>query len=221
MEKVAVTPNGEQREIFIYGAGGHGRAVAEAVRREGRYRIVCVIDDNVDRPSLAGVPWRGSHDVLPELAAENVTAGIVAIGNNADREHATQIVEQAGLELVTVVDPSAVVALDVPIGDGSVLLPFSFAGASSRIGRGVILNTSATADHDCVIGDFAHVSVGAHLAGGCRIGARSLVGIGAVLGRPVTVGERAIVGAGSAVLHDVPDAGVVAGVPARDLSVAP
>jgi acetyltransferase-like isoleucine patch superfamily enzyme len=41
------------------------------------------------------------------------------------------------------------------------------------------------------------------------------IGSGAVIMCGVTIGEKAIVGAGAVVTHDVPDYGIVAGVPAR------
>ena len=209
----------ELESIFVFGGGGHGRSVSQVIRREGRYRVACVLDDDDQvKPSLSGAPWIGGRGALATLARDGITAGFVAIGNNSDRELLTMLVESAGLSLVTLVDPAAVVAEDARVGEGTVLMPFSLAGAGSQLGRGVILNTSATVDHDCTVDDYAHVAVGAHLTGGCRLGARSFVGCGAVLGRPVAIGERAIVGAGAAVIHDVDDGVVVAGVPARKVS---
>jgi len=41
------------------------------------------------------------------------------------------------------------------------------------------------------------------------------VGTGAVIMCGVTIGQRALVGAGAVVTHDVPDYGIVAGVPSR------
>jgi len=41
------------------------------------------------------------------------------------------------------------------------------------------------------------------------------VGSGAVIMCGVTIGEKALVGAGAVVTHDVPDYGIVAGVPSR------
>jgi sugar O-acyltransferase (sialic acid O-acetyltransferase NeuD family) len=212
----------ELEPIFVFGGGGHGRSVSEVIRRQGRYRIACVLDDDEQRkPSLAEAPWVGGKTGLENLRARGITAGFVAIGNNADREAVTALVQAAGLTLVTAIDPAAVVAHDASLGAGTVLMPFSLAGAAVRVGNGVILNTSGTVDHDCTVGDFVHIGVGAHLSGGCRVDARSFIGGGAVLGRPVTIGERAIVGAGAAVIHDVADAVVVAGVPAREVSSSP
>jgi sugar O-acyltransferase (sialic acid O-acetyltransferase NeuD family) len=211
----------EPQPIFLFGAGGHGRAVTEIIRRSGAYRVACVLDDDPHATAPGGAELAGGRERLRDLAREGPAQGFVAIGNNADRELLTTLVKEAGLTLVTIVDPAAVIASDASIGSGTVLMPMSFAGAGARIGDGAIVNTAATVDHDCVVDDFAHVSAGVHLTGGCRVGARSLVGIGAVLGRPVTLGERVIVGAGAAVIADLADGEVAAGVPARPLTQTP
>lgn len=208
--------------IFLFGAGGHGRAVSEVIRRQGESRVAWVLDDSPDAtPPVGTGELIGGRDQLAELSERGITAGFVAIGNNANRELVTTMVRVSGLTLVTVIDPAAVVASDAVIGEGTIMMPMSFVGAGSLVGAGAIINTSATVDHDCVIADYAHISVGVHLTGGCRVGARSFVGAGAVLGRPVTLGERVTIGAGAAVIQDVPDGVVAAGVPARPLSGAP
>jgi len=210
----------EPEPIFLYGAGGHARAVSEVIRRQGAYRVACVLDDH-ERGTAAGAPIRGGREQLAALAADGLTLGFVAIGNNADRELISTLAGGVGLTLATIIDPAAVVASDARIGSGTILMPMSFAGSASRIGDGVIVNTSATVDHDCVLEDFSHLSVGANLSGGCHMGRRSMVGIGATLGGAVRVGARAVIGAGAAVVGDVPDGVVAAGVPARRLSQSP
>ena len=41
------------------------------------------------------------------------------------------------------------------------------------------------------------------------------IGSGAVILCGITIGKKALIGAGAVVTHDVPDNGIVAGVPAR------
>jgi UDP-2-acetamido-3-amino-2,3-dideoxy-glucuronate N-acetyltransferase len=48
-----------------------------------------------------------------------------------------------------------------------------------------------------------------------RVRRGASIGSGAIILAGVTIGEQAMVGAGAVVTHDVPDHGVVAGVPAR------
>ncbi len=44
----------------------------------------------------------------------------------------------------------------------------------TRIGQGCIINTCSSVDHDCAVGDFVHISVGAHIAGTYEIGEKNL-----------------------------------------------
>jgi len=48
-----------------------------------------------------------------------------------------------------------------------------------------------------------------------RIKRRASIGSNATIMGGVTIGENAMIGAGAVVVHDVPDFGIVAGVPAR------
>lgn len=42
--------------------------------------------------------------------------------------------------------------------------------SDTKIGKGCIVNTGASVDHDGIIDDFVHISVGAHVAGNVHIG---------------------------------------------------
>ena len=64
----------------------------------------------------------------------------------------------------------------------------------TKVGKGCIINTGATVDHDNEIGDFAHVSVGSHLAGTVRVGERSWVGAGAVVSNNITICADCVIG---------------------------
>lgn len=71
--------------------------------------------------------------------------------------------------------------------------------------------------HDCVISDGVHIGPGCRVAGGVTVGKYAWLGIGATVIDKRSIGEDSIVGAGAVVIRDVPDAMVVAGVPARTL----
>lgn len=47
--------------------------------------------------------------------------------------------------------------------------------------RLIIVNTCSSVDHDCVQGDYVHISAGAHLAGKIRIRDMTRIGAGAVV----------------------------------------
>lgn len=85
----------------------------------------------------------------------------------------------------------------------------------SRVGRGCIINTGATVDHDCVLEDFVHVSPGAHVAGSVFIGSRTWVGIGGIISNNLTICADCIVGAGAVVVRNIDQPGIYVGAPAR------
>ncbi|GAI87926.1 unnamed protein product, partial [marine sediment metagenome] len=71
------------------------------------------------------------------------------------------------------------------------------------LGIGCIVNTGATVDHECQVGNFVHICPGVRIAGRVTIGDRAFIGIGATVIPGVTIGKEAIVGAGAVVLEDV------------------
>jgi UDP-perosamine 4-acetyltransferase len=205
----------EAKPIIIYGAGGHGKVVLDALLQSGR-EIAGFVDDDPQRAGgiHCGYPVAaGPGDLEPPGAAELV----VAIGDAASRQRATARVEELGYRLGTVVHPAAVIAGGVRLAPGAMVMAGAVVNPDASIGRSAIINTGAIIDHDCVIGDLAHVAPGARLAGGVSVGARTLIGVGASAIPVVTIGADAVVAAGAVVVSDVGDGMKVAGVPARPI----
>ncbi len=58
---------------------------------------------------------------------------------------------------------SAAIAFDATLGDGAQVMAGAVIQPAARIGRNVLVNTRAVVEHDCVVGDHAHVAPGASL----------------------------------------------------------
>lgn len=199
--------------VLVYGAGGHGRVVADALERAGRV-VVAFLDDDA---SVCARPCAG-RPVFHGLDADGLDPHaevIVAIGDPTARARLTSRTLEVGRSLATAVHPAATIGSDVTIGPGAMILARAAVNTGTRIGRGAIINTGAIVDHDGSIGEFSHVAPGACLAGNVTVGARALVGIGASVVPGIAIGEDAVVGAGAAVVDDVAAGVTVVGVPAR------
>jgi sugar O-acyltransferase (sialic acid O-acetyltransferase NeuD family) len=205
------------KKMFVYGASGHGKVVADILIACKQPNFVGFVDDRADLggANVLGLPVCGNGQWLQQEAEKMPVAVALGIGDNFVRQ---QVAEQCfawGAELVTVVHPTASVSASVRLGPGTVVMAQVAINPDSRIGRGAIVNTSASVDHDVEIGDFAHVAPNASMGGASRLGTLSQLGIGAVIIHGVGVGARSMVGAGAVVVSDIPDGVVAFGVPAR------
>lgn len=204
-------------KLVVWGASGHAKVVADIVRLRGDHEIVGFLDDE---PTASGREFFGSRvlggrDRLAALRTEGVSHLVLGFGDGAARLQLAPLVRDLGYALATAIHPRAVVAASATVGAGSVIAAGAVVGPDTTIGENVIVNTLAGVDHDCVIGDGAHLAPGSRAGGWVSVAEGAWIGIGATLRDRVRVGRGSIVGAGSLVLHDLPQGVVAYGVPAR------
>lgn len=187
---------GKQR-VAVFGAGGHGKVVVDAIERIADLTVACVVDDNA-RSGLAvlGHAVAGGREVLSARRGK-IDGVIVAIGDNRMRHEVAHWLAAQGFVLCSVVHPAAVVAPSATIGLGTLIMPGAVVNAEARIGANAIINTGAVVEHDCEVGEAVHVAPGAVLCGAAVIGSGSLVGAGAIVLPGVRVGAGVLVKAGT------------------------
>lgn len=59
--------------------------------------------------------------------------------------------------MVTLIFPDAVIAEDIAIGTGTVVMAGAVINPGVRIGKGCIINTCSSVDHDCEVGDYVQL----------------------------------------------------------------
>ena len=195
-------------KLTIIGASGHGKVVSDIAEKNG-YDDIEFFDD--DKSIEFCGKWPVAGTVHEALSRDNDV--FIAIGKAETREKLMECFD--GRHFPVLVHPNAVVADDVEIGEGSVVMAGAVINPGARVGKGVIVNTCSSIDHDCVVGDFVHISVGAHLSGTVTVGKGSWVAVGASISNNVEIGEKIVVGAGAVVIRDIKEAGTYVGVPAR------
>lgn len=198
-------------KLIIIGASGHGKVVADIADKCG-YQEILFLDDDRNIKDCIGYPVVG---VIADVEQYREYEVIVAIGNPYIRENMQSMLEKKRFKVATLIHPNAVVAKDVSIGAGTVVMAGTVINPSCKIGKGCIINTSASVDHDNVLGDYVHVSVGSHLAGNVSVGAYTWVGAGAVISNNISVRGNCMIGAGAVVVRDIDQTGTYVGMPAK------
>jgi sugar O-acyltransferase (sialic acid O-acetyltransferase NeuD family) len=197
--------------LVVFGAGGHGKVVAD-ILLAARLPVLGFVDDGREPGThVLGLPVVGPAAWL----VSNRARVALGVGDNRARAKVADACEAAGATLVTAVHPRAVVSASARIEAGAVVMALAVINPDAVVEKGAIVNTAAVIEHDCRIGAFAHVSPNAAMAGACRIGAFAHLGIGASMLPGTSVGDGTIVGGGALVARDLPGAVVARGVPAK------
>lgn len=191
---------------YIYGAGGHGKVVLDALVKAGG-KCHAFIDD---KPLQT---WAN----LPVITSQEIPLNAnlhFAIGNSKIREILAAKLQ--GYQFFSVLHPQATIAASASISQaGTLIAAQAVIGPDVSIGSHCIINHGAIVDHDCVVNDFCHIAPNAVLGGGVHIGRHVLIGAGAVVLPGVRVADHVTIGAGAVVIKNITRSCVMSGVPAK------
>lgn len=202
-----------KNKLIIIGASGHGKVVADIAIKMNKWQSIAFLDDDESIKTSMGLEVIGK--TADAFTYKDETDFFVAIGSNATREKIQEKFIDQGLNVVSLIHPSAVIGTEVEIGIGTAVMAGVVVNSSTRIGKGCIINTSASLDHDNVIEDYVHISPGVNMAGTVKVGKRSWLGIGSVVSNNVNIFSGCKVGAGAVVVKDITEPGTYVGVPVR------
>ena len=195
---------------YIYGAGGHGKVVLDAMQVS---HIDCksFVDDN-EIYSWAGL----SVLKLSDLVLESSICFHLAIGNCKTRE--ALAINLIGAKYFSVTHSSAVISKTAQIGLGTFSAAQSVIAPGANIGNHCIINHAVVVDHDCIIGDFTHIAPHSCLGGGVKIGKGVLIGAGAIVLPGIEIADYVVVGAGAVVTKNIAAGMTVVGNPAKSIN---
>jgi len=203
--------------IYVYGARGHGKVLADILLARGDSEFLGFVDDDdkLHGERVLGFPVFGGQGWLEQQSQSGPVRVALGIGDSHGRERLAQRCEDLRIQVVTLVHPSASVSKTANLEPGSVVMAQAAINPNARVGRGAVINTGAIVEHDVEIGEFAQAAPNSAIGGASRLGPHSFLGMGAVMIQCVNVGRGTIVGAGSVVVRDLPDGVLAVGVPAR------
>jgi len=155
------------KDLVVIGGGGHAKVVIATARAVG-YEVTGILDEDETKYGkfVLDVPIIGGLDLLRSGMYERA---VIAIGDNRERQRIAHYYK-GFCTWVTLIHPYSFVHSTCLIGDGTVVFAGVVIQPETIIGEHCIVNTSASVDHDCFLGDFVHIAPGVRLTGGVRKG---------------------------------------------------
>ncbi len=167
------------KKVIIIGAGGHAKVIADIVIKSGD-KLFGYIDDKVPKgTNVLGYEVIGKIEDAEKVRNDDIYFAI-GIGDNKIRK---EIYIKYKVNYYTAVHPTAVIAMDVTIDEGTTIAANSVIGVSSKIGKCCIINTGSIIEHDNIIEDFVHIKAGTIVESKTTIQADSYIETGSVIKR--------------------------------------
>ena len=209
------------KKLAILGAGGHAKVILDAALLMKQWDEIIFLDDSHNgNKEFMSYPLIGGIRQLGQTVLPKEYDVVIAVGNNHIRAKLYDQAKKLGFHLPCIYHPSASIIRFTDIEEGSVFFAQTVVNAGSKIGKCTIVNTSASVDHDCLLGDFVHISPGANLGGNTNVGDYSWIGIGSCTRHGIDIGSQCMIGAGAVVVKNIPDSTTVVGNPAQVLEKA-
>lgn len=200
------------KKLIIIGAGGHAQSVIDSVNKK-EYRIVGLIDEFTKEKSIFGIKVIGKS--LNDIDNVRKYCYFVAIGNNLDRKRWFNELIKNKLEVINIIDKTAIISDSAKIGRGCFFGKMSIVNAGATIGDNVVINTKSLVEHGNKIESDVSLATNVALNGEVHVKEGAFIGSSSVVICQKTIGKNAIIGAGAVVINDIPDDATAVGVPAK------
>src|SRR5690348_15684373 len=168
--------------VLIWGAGGHGKVVADLIRATGH--AVAGYADADQAKWGATVEPGGATVVISEADLVQLldqgtslpcraTAIALALGDNDTRLRSAMRAARALMPAL--VHPAATVSESAQLGSGTVVFAGSVVNAAATVGLAAIINSAAVDEHYCTVGEGAHLAPSPVLTGRVNVAQSTLV----------------------------------------------
>ena len=203
-------PANRIQRLLIIGGGNGAVQIIDALSRIPQQTAVAIMDDNaaLHDKTVAGVPVIGAIDgarAAGMLAAGDIHAAVISVSTSIPfRARIFAEWKAAGIPFANVVHPSAVVGMNVAMGEGNVVMAFCHFGACATVGDNNFLSAYCSIEHHCVLGSHCSFGPGVVTSSRVHIGERVRFGTGIFIEPGVTIGAESVIASGLAIWQNIP-----------------
>ena len=189
------------KKLAIIGAGGHGKVVGE-IALLNQYKIIHFFDDEIEKIKDFPFTISGNLDYLVNHL-KDYDSFFVAIGDNQKRYNKLEWLKKQKKNIINLIHPKSTISKFSSLGLGISVMANAVINPGTFIKEGVIINSSASIDHDCVIECFSHISPNCSLSGNVRVGKFTHLGTGTSVHPGINIGNNVKTAVGSKVYKNI------------------
>jgi len=210
------------KDIYIIGAGGHGREIVDTIQAinadSSVYRIAGFIDDDESKHGkyINEIEILGGTDFLLEMSKSTSDIGaIIAVAGPQSKEKIARKLE-GSVNWENIIHPTALISPNTQIGKGNNIQALSIINANARIMDHCLINACTDIGHETVIENYVSIMKKCDITGNCHLHERVFVASSVCIVPGCRIAIDVTLGAGSVVTKSVETPGITAiGNPAR------
>ncbi len=204
-------PTNRIQRLLVIGGGNGAVQIIDALSRIPQQAALAIMDDNaaIHGKTVAGVPVIGAIDparAAGMLAGGEIHAAVISVSTSIPfRARVFAEWKAAGIPFANVIHPSAVVGMNVAMGEGNVVMAFCHFGACATVGDNNFLSAYCSIEHHCVLGSHCSFGPGVVTSSRVHIGDRARFGTGIFIEPGVTIGAESVIASGLAIWQNIPE----------------
>ncbi len=188
------------KKLYLFGGGGHALSCIDVIEKQKQFNIAGIFDNKFKlKKKILGYPIIKQTKVSKKNTRD-VKYGLVCVGQIKSPDIRIKIFNELiknGFFPAKIISPFALVARDVKIGKGTIIMHGAIVNPKAKIGKNCIINTGCIIEHEAVIGDHCHIATGVIVNGGVIIKDKSFIGSGSVIIQKKIIKKKSIIPMGS------------------------
>jgi sugar O-acyltransferase (sialic acid O-acetyltransferase NeuD family) len=193
-------------KVILAGNSVTAEILADYIQCDARYELLATtVDDRFIGSSLLPEVRDVALSELPSRFDIDGVSIIMAVGYNdlnRVREDMFSRIRSLGFRIATYIHPDARIYTNLPLGEGSVVMPGAVIEPHARVGANTIVWSNVTVAHHSSVANHCWLGAGAVISGQAKVQHNTFLGVNCTVVNDVTVGEFNIVGAGAMISRD-------------------
>lgn len=210
----------ENNPILIWGGRSQARIIQEMIKENFQGSPSIIFDHTLDKPLFNSKARFINNIEMLKKEIKKIRKYVVCIGSEYGfaRVNISEYLDKFDLEPLNIIHRTSYIDCTSLIKNGYQVMPHALVHKFALIGKQVIINSGASIEHECIIGDGVHIMSQAAISGRVTIEDFATIGTNSTILPNLKIGKGAIIGAGAVVTKDVEPYTTVAGVPAKFLT---